>query len=104
MNLSQDRIQGMLLGVGIGDALGRCCEGLDYERVKSLYGKVDKYLVPNGWPEGHKTGVTTDDTQLTLVVAEGLLLSGGKPNMDAQVQAHVRAYRAVHQLLEQINS
>jgi len=83
----------MLLGVGIGDALGRCVEGMDHESVKSTYGKIERYIVQNGWPEGRKLGVGTDDTQLTLVVAKGLLLSGGKPDMTAQVQAHVDAYK-----------
>jgi ADP-ribosyl-[dinitrogen reductase] hydrolase len=90
--MNQDRIQGMLLGVGIGDALGRCCEGMDFQSVKSTFGKIERYIVQNGWPEDRKLGVGTDDTSLTLVVAQGLLLSGGKPDMNAQVQAHVRAY------------
>lgn len=90
---TRDRAIGMLLGVGIGDALGRCCEGMDYQSVKSTFGKVDKYIIQNDWPEGRKAGVGTDDTSLTLVVAQGLLLSGGKPDMDAQVQAHVGAHQ-----------
>ena len=90
---TRDKVIGMLLGVGIGDALGRCCEGMDHARVKSTYGKVEKYIIQNAWPEGRKAGVGTDDTQLTLAVAAGLLLSGGKPDMDAQVEAHVKAFR-----------
>lgn len=88
----RDKVVGMLLGVGIGDALGRCCEGMDYQSVKSTYGKVDRYIIQNGWPVGRKLGIGTDDTSLSLIVGEGLLLSGGKPEMDSQVQAHVKAY------------
>jgi ADP-ribosyl-[dinitrogen reductase] hydrolase len=90
--MTRDKVIGMLLGVGIGDALGRCCEGMNFESVKSTYGKIERYIIQHGWPEGRKLGIGTDDTSLTLIVAEGLLLSGGKPDMDAQVQAHVRAY------------
>ena len=89
---TRDRVPGTLLGVGIGDALGSCCEGMDYQSVKTTYGKVEKYIVQNGLLEGRKPGIGTDDTSLTLVVAKGLLLSGGEPDMDAQVQAHVGAY------------
>lgn len=82
----------MLLGVGVGDALGRPCEGMTYQDVRSTFGRITNYVVPDGWAEGRKCGIGTDDSLLTLSVAEGLLMSGGKPDIDAQVQAHVKAY------------
>lgn len=89
---TRDKIIGMFLGVGIGDGLGRFCEGWDHESVKATYGKIDKYIVPSGF-DGRKAGIGTDDTALTLAVAEGLLMSGGKPDIEAQVQSHVQAFR-----------
>jgi len=93
--MSRDKVTGMILGVGVGDALGMPVETFSYERVKDTYGKVDKYLVPDGhkWFNGHKAGTCTDDTQLTIAVAEGLIASGGKPSMDHQVQSHVKAFK-----------
>ncbi|MBI2806124.1 MAG: ADP-ribosylglycohydrolase family protein [Planctomycetes bacterium] len=79
---TRDKIIGMFLGVGIGDSLGKCCEGWNYELVRTTYGRIDRYIVPGG----------SDDTQLSLAVAEGLLLSSGKLDMDAQVKAHVKAF------------
>jgi len=92
---TRDRVCGMLLGVGVGDALGMPVETFPHQRVKDTYGKVDQYLVPDGhkWFNGHKAGTCTDDTQLSLAVGEGLILSGGKPDMETQVQAHVNAFR-----------
>lgn len=88
----RDKITGMLLGVGVGDALGRPVEGWPWEEVHSTFGRITKYMLPDGWPTERKAGITTDDTQLTLAVAEGLLRSGGKPDMAAQVVAHIDAF------------
>lgn len=52
MTTTRDKVIGMLLGVGIGDALGRCCEGMDCQSVKSTFGKVEKYIIQNGWLRG----------------------------------------------------
>lgn len=82
----------MLFGAGCGDALGRFCEGWSHEDVRSRYGRITSYIVPDGWPVGRKAGVCTDDEQMTRAVGEGLLQSGGLPDMDAQVQAHVNAF------------
>jgi ADP-ribosylglycohydrolase len=89
---TRDKVLGMLLGVGVGDALGRPAEGWAHEEVRSTYGRIENYIVPEGWPADRRAGVTTDDTLLSIAVAEGLLASGGKPDIKAQVQAHVNAF------------
>lgn len=90
---TRDKIRAMFLGVGVGDALGRVVEGWTHEDVRSIYGRITAYIVPEGWPVGRKAGIgSDDDTRLTLAVAEGLLLSGGKLDIDAQVQAHIKAF------------
>lgn len=88
---SRDKIIAMFLGVGIGDGLGRVVEGWTHEDVRRAHGRITSYILPDGWPVGRKA-VGSDDGQLTIAVAEGLLASGGKPDMAAQVQAHVNAF------------
>lgn len=89
---TRDKVLGMLLGVGVGDALGRPVEGWAHEEVRSTYGRIENYIVREGLPADRKAGVTTDDTLLSIAVAEGLLASGGKPDIEAQVQAHINAF------------
>jgi ADP-ribosylglycohydrolase/protein-tyrosine phosphatase len=61
---------GCLLGGAIGDALGAPIEFLSYDQIKSKYGKngITDYVE---YSDG--TGEFTDDTQMTLFTAEGLL-------------------------------
>lgn len=89
--VTRDKIIGMFLGVGVGDGLGRPLEGMTHEEVSSTFGRITTYIVPDGWPAGRKIG-GSDDSQLTLAVAEGLLASGGKTDMNSQVQAHINAF------------
>jgi ADP-ribosylglycohydrolase len=67
-----DRIEGMLLGLAIGDALGNTSEGLDPARRRALHGEIRDYL-PNSAAQGRPVGVPTDDTQLTFWTIESLL-------------------------------
>ncbi len=61
---------GCLLGGAIGDALGAPIEFLSYDQIQSKYGKngITDYIE---YSDG--TGEFTDDTQMTLFTAEGLL-------------------------------
>jgi ADP-ribosylglycohydrolase len=65
------RYTGALLGGAMGDALGRPNEGTRQKRVPPL---ID-YVPWRGWQEGPK-GTITDDTQLTMCVAECLICHG----------------------------
>jgi len=84
-----DRIQGMFLGIAIGDALGMPVETKTPEYIKEKYGWLTEYMAPTrkGW-EGKLKGTTTDDTQLTLAVSKALLIAG--TSMDAQVVQHLK--------------
>lgn len=65
-----DKYKGCLIGGAIGDALGAPIEFMDLKSIKSTYGQngVRDYVeFPNGF------GEFTDDTQMTLFTAEGLL-------------------------------
>ena len=69
-----DRVDGMLLGLAIGDALGNTTESLLPERRHELYGEIRDY-VPHRW---HKTLATpTDDTQLAFWTLDQMLEDGG---------------------------
>jgi ADP-ribosylglycohydrolase len=63
---SEQRLRGYLFGTACGDALGRPVEHLTLEQIKEKYGGQGILEVPPDSP-------WTDDTQLMLVIARGLL-------------------------------
>lgn len=89
-----DRFRGCLLGGAVGDALGAPLEFMPLEEIVQTYG-------PNG-PEDlvggpFPAGSITDDTQMTLFVAEGVIRSlnswakhGDVPPIEVFLDAHWR--------------
>ena len=73
----QDRVRGALYGVAIGDAMGGPLEFLDANEIKMRYGQV-REMIGGGWLN-LKPGEVTDDTQMTLCVAEGILENPNDP-------------------------
>lgn len=71
MDMLGDRIAGALYGVAVGDALGGPVEFMDAERIAWQYGRVTTML-GGGWLN-LQPGETTDDTAMTLAVAEGII-------------------------------
>ena len=66
---NRDTIRGCLLGGAVGDALGAPLEFLSLSSIKRTYGGI-----VNDYVEfDDNTGAITDDTQMTLFTAEGLL-------------------------------
>lgn len=65
------RMQNALLGVALGDALGATLEFLAPTEVAKRYGTLTE-IVGGGWLK-LAPGDITDDTQMTLAVAEGIL-------------------------------
>lgn len=92
--MTKSKVRGMMLGVAIGDALGMPVETFTYEKIKETYGLVKEYLVPDGhkWYDGRPKGTWTDDTQLTLAVAEGLIEAKGF-DLDIQIKHHIDSYK-----------
>lgn len=92
--MNKDKVRGMFLGTAIGDSLGMCVEGWDADKIKEKYGRIETYIDPKGhkYHDGMRAGSTTDDTQLTITVAEALIEAGGI-DLDIQAKHHVKAYK-----------
>ena len=79
MNTLQDRIRGSLIGGAIGDALGYPVEFIySFEEIQKRYGEsgITRLDTKQHWLEdADQVGkaVVSDDTQLTLFTANGLL-------------------------------
>ncbi len=72
-DLDWGRVEGMMLGLAIGDALGNTTEGKLHNERQRLHGEIRDYL-PNRYAAG---GVPSDDTQLTFWTLEQLLSDDG---------------------------
>ena len=72
MALEKDRINGCLLGGAIGDALGYPVEFMKHREITGRYG--DDGIKDLQIASGGKS-IVSDDTQMTLFTAEGILLT-----------------------------
>jgi ADP-ribosylglycohydrolase len=71
-----NKVEGMLLGVAIGDALGATTEGKSPEKRHQRYGEITDYIA--GEHSGYKPiGMPTDDTQLTFWTLKQLIADNG---------------------------
>lgn len=71
------RIAGALFGVAVGDALGGPVEFMGPDQIAAKYGRLDR-MVGGGWLH-LQPGEITDDTQMTLCVAEGIVEAPDDP-------------------------
>lgn len=65
-------IVGCILGTAVGDALGLACEGLSRRRQRRLFPDLTGYHLVLG------KGMTSDDTEHTLMLAQSLIETGGR--------------------------
>ena len=72
-----DKIKGGLFGVAIGDALGATTEFMSRGEIEEQYGYLTE-ITGGGWLN-LKPGETTDDTELTIAVANGLMKNPDNP-------------------------
>jgi ADP-ribosylglycohydrolase len=73
----QRKFEGTLVGTGIGDALGRPFEGWSRHQIELEIGCVSDLLPDLVSGYGYPEGQYTDDTQLTIAVAESLIRKRG---------------------------
>lgn len=74
MNTNEKRVEkimGALFGFAIGDAMGATTEFMTAEAIKKKYGQVTD-IIGGGWL-GIEPGKVTDDTQMMLCVARGMM-------------------------------
>src|ERR1051325_7460020 len=64
------RVRGALLGGAIGDALGAPVEFMSWEKIQTRFGPAG---ILDFSPAYGRIGAITDDTQMTLFTAEGLM-------------------------------
>lgn len=75
-----ERILGGLFGVACGDALGGALEFMPRDEIKRKYGYVKDIIGGGYW--GLIPGEVTDDTMMTIAVAEGILDNPENPIED----------------------
>jgi len=71
-----DRVEGMLLALAIGDALGNTSEGLFPADRRDCFGEIRDCL-PNPRVDGRRVGLPSDDTQLAVWTLEQLIADDG---------------------------
>jgi ADP-ribosylglycohydrolase len=75
-DLDFGRVDGMMLGLAIGDALGNTSESQFPERRRERYGEIRDYL-PNRYADYRSVGLPSDDTQLAFWPLEQMVADGG---------------------------
>lgn len=76
MAVDFDRIRGALYGVAVGDALGGPLEFMARPAVRRAYPQGLREMVGGGWLN-LCPGETTDDTAMTICVADGIVAANG---------------------------
>lgn len=71
-----ERIKGVVFGTAIGDALGYPVEFLDLDAIRKRHGRVE------GFVQLAPVALYSDDTQMFIAVAEGLLDTGTRENLE----------------------
>ncbi|WP_066634587.1 ADP-ribosylglycohydrolase family protein [Desulfolucanica intricata] len=72
-----DQYKGGLFGLAVGDALGATLEFTNREEIRQKYG-IFKDILGGGWLN-LEPGAYTDDTEMTLAVARGILDNPNNP-------------------------
>ena len=90
--MNRDKVKGMMLGIAVGDALGMPVETRSAAHIKEKYGRIEKYEEPTGhkYFDGKPAGDWTDDTVLSLAVANSLI-EAGTFDLDSQAKWNAAA-------------
>ncbi len=91
---ARERFEGCLLGGAVGDAMGA---GIEFSRLEELRARFGAAGVTDYVPVYGRVGAITDDTQMTLFTAEGLLRAIGPTDLPAVVEStHASYLRWLH--------
>ena len=84
----------VLPAIAYGDAAGLPVEGKPAECIRERYGRITELQAPSDHPffPGSACGTVSDDTQLSLAVAESLIRTGGF-SLKSLADEHIAAYR-----------
>ena len=84
----------ILPAIAYGDAAGLPVEAMSAEQISENYGRITELQAPSDHPffPGSARGTVSDDTQLSLAVAESLIRTGGF-SLKSLAAGHVAAYR-----------
>lgn len=74
-DISWDKVEGMLLGLAIGDSLGNTSERLTFSERQETHGWINDYL-PNRRFKYEARGFPSDDTQMAFWILEHLNNNG----------------------------
>ncbi|MNW45576.1 ADP-ribosyl-[dinitrogen reductase] glycohydrolase [compost metagenome] len=66
-----DKLSGAMFGVAVGDALGAPVEFMDKSEIRQKFGVLNE-MVGGGWLN-LSPGEVTDDTEMSICVAEGII-------------------------------
>jgi len=91
MKRNQEHYRGCLIGGAIGDAFGSAVEFLSIDSIRDKYGETgitDLMCAESGLAE------ITDDTQMTLFTAEGILRAGSNDQDSSVEEAVLSVYHA----------
>ncbi|MDZ7697713.1 MAG: ADP-ribosylglycohydrolase family protein [Deltaproteobacteria bacterium] len=66
----------MMVGLAIGDSLGKPTESMLPKKRLSRFGQITEYM-PSRYANGHPIGVPSDDTQLAFWTLEQMIEDGG---------------------------
>ena len=85
---------GVLPAIAYGDAAGLPVEAMSAEQISENYGRITELQAPSDHPffPGSARGTVSDDTQLSLAVAESLIRTGGF-SLKSLADEHIAAYR-----------
>jgi hypothetical protein len=69
------KVEGMMLGLAIGDALGNTSEGQLPSQRRRVHGEIRNYL-PNRYAANTPVGLPSDDSQMAFWTLEQMLADG----------------------------
>ncbi len=87
-----DQYKGCFLGGAVGDALGAAIE---FDSLGQILARHGEHGLTEYAPAYGRKGAITDDTQMLLFTAEGLILSRVRPDYEQGEQAVAAVYHAL---------